>query len=126
VLPISHVSEFPVAEEVDRVLETAADIPEALRTKFLRWWFVEAWFKLRPSLIAFVVEGVLFGLFLVGLEGMHRLVDRTSLSPTERQLLHKFHFYSHVVVLGIFGLGFIIQAAFRVWEDILQKDELAR
>lgn len=85
------------------------------------WWFVEAWTKLRPFAIEMVVEAVVFGLFLLSLEGFHQLVDRTSLDQDDIILLHKFHFYSHFVVLGIFALSFIIQVLFRKYEELFEE-----
>ena len=86
------------------------------------WWFVEAWNKLRAFVIDFVVEAVTFGLFLLSLEAFHRLVDRTSLSDTDREFLHKFHFYSHIAILVIFAISFIIQVLFRKYEELFEED----
>lgn len=101
--------------------QTAEHAPVAQTAE--QWWFSEAWTKLRPFVIEFSVEAASFALFLLSLEAFHRIVDRTSLSEDERHLLHKFHFYSHFVALGIFGISFIIQVLFRRYGELFKDRE---
>ena len=82
--------------------------------------WLEVWTKLRPFVVDFLIEAIIFGLFLLSLEAFHRLLDKTSLHPDDILLLHKFHFYSHFAVLVIFAISFIIQVLFRKYEELFE------
>lgn len=63
------------------------------------------------------------GFFFAALEGFHRMIDKTSLDPSEIQALTKFHFYGAYTILGIFIISLIIQLAFLKYEELFEEEK---
>jgi hypothetical protein len=88
-----------------------------------RFWPFEIWEEQRELFKKFATDAIFFGLFLLSLEGFHRLIGKMSLTEEEIHLLNTFHFYSIYVTLVIFGLDFIIKLLFKVYEDLFGEDK---
>lgn len=73
-----------------------------------RFWLIELWIENRELFKDFVRHIVSFLLFLTSLEGLHRLLKLSTLSPHELNLLSRLHFYMNLIILLVFAFSFII------------------
>lgn len=83
-----------------------------------KWWFIEIWeerrevFKNLASHIIFTLVLVVF-LILV-----HSIIEGSTMSKDEKELLKKIDFYTMVIVLGFFGIEFIYKMAIVIIKEI--------
>lgn len=111
-----YLGERATPEIGDRRRPSTIRIPD-------HYWFVEAWYQLRPVLIMFVVHVCIFGLIIGAIQLGVWSMKSTSMDAETKGTLDRLHLYANYIVLAIFSLSFIIKSLFIVYEDLFGTDE---
>lgn len=72
-------------------------------------WIVEMWEEGRELFKELVRHILIFLIFFVGFELLHLLQKKSALPPHQMVIFEGIHFWTVVIVLGIFSIGFIIK-----------------
>lgn len=73
------------------------------------WWWVELWWEKRQLFKEGVWHLLVFAALLGSLEGAHRLLKLSTISPDRVAMLDAVHFYMYAIILVIFATSFIIK-----------------
>jgi hypothetical protein len=73
------------------------------------WWWVELWGEKRQIFKEGVWHLFIFAGLLGSLEGAHRLLKMSTISPERIDFLDAVHFYMYAVILVVFATSFIIK-----------------